>query len=96
MKPFAVAGVQMMVSAHEENISLMERYAAHVRQRFPWVDMLLFSELAAFGPDPHKAVPMPGDVETRLCDLAERHGLWLVPGSLFERRRRARSTTPRR
>ena len=95
MKPFAVAGVQMMVSAHEENISLMERYAAHVRQRFPWVDMLPFSELAAFGPDPHKAVPMPGDVETRLCDLAERHGLWLVPGSLFSGATGS-STTPRR
>ena len=39
MKPFAVAGVQMLVSAHEDNIPLMERYAAHIRQRFPWVDM---------------------------------------------------------
>ncbi len=86
MKSFAVAGIQMPVSAQEDNIPLMERYAAHIRQRFPWVDMLLFSELAAFGPDPHKAVPMPGDVEERLCAIARRQGLWLVPGSLFERR----------
>lgn len=86
MKPFAVAGVQMHVSAKDDNILSMERYAAHIRQRFPWVDMLLFSELAAFGPDPRHAVPMPGEVEARLCSIASRHGLWLVPGSLFERR----------
>lgn len=95
MNPFAVAGIQMPVSAQEDNIPLMERYAAHVRHRFPWVGMLLFSELAAFGPDPHKAVDLPGEAEARLCDIARRHGLWLVPGSLFERRDgRIYNTTP--
>lgn len=95
MNPFAVAGIQMPVSAQDDNIPLMERYAAHVRHRFPWVSMLLFSELAAFGPDPHKAVDLPGEAEARLCDIARRHGLWLVPGSLFERRDgRIYNTTP--
>lgn len=95
MNPFAVAGIQMPVSAQDDNIPLMERYAAHVRHRFPWVDMLLFSELAAFGPDPHKAVELPGKAEARLCDIARSHGLWLVPGSLFELRDgRIFNTTP--
>ena len=85
MKPFAVAGIQMSVSDHHDNIAAMERYAAHVRQRFPWVDMLLFSELAAFGPSPEHATPLPGEAEDRMCEIARRHGLWLVPGSLFER-----------
>lgn len=84
MKQFAVAGIQMHVSSHDDNLAAMERYAAHVRHRFPWVDMLLFSELAAFGPSPDKAVPLPGDVEQRLCAIARRHRLWIVPGSLFE------------
>ncbi len=84
MKPFAVAGIQMEVSAYEDNIVAMARYAAHVRQRFPWVDMLLFSELAAFGPNPSHAQPMPGNAEQRLCEIAKQHGLWLIPGSLFE------------
>lgn len=89
MSSFAIAGVQMPVSSHDDNIQTMERYAAHVRGRFPWVNMLLFSELAAFGPDPAKAVPMPGAVEERLAGIARRFGLWLVPGSLFEARGKA-------
>ena len=89
MTPFAIAGVQMPVSNHDDNIQTMERYAAHVRGRFPWVNMLMFSELAAFGPDPAKAVPMPGAVEERLQGIARRFGLWLVPGSLFEARAKA-------
>lgn len=86
MKRFAVAGIQMPVSAFDENITQMNRYLAHVRHRFPWVDMVMFSELAAFGPSPAKAVEMPGVDEIRLCEIAARHGLWLIPGSLFERR----------
>ncbi|MGB8419208.1 carbon-nitrogen hydrolase family protein [Paraburkholderia sp.] len=86
MKRFAVAGIQMSVSAFEENLSQMNRYLAHVRHRFPWVDMVLFSELAAYGPSPSKAEEMPGATEARLCHMAATHGLWLIPGSLFERR----------
>jgi predicted amidohydrolase len=84
MKPFAVAGIQMFVSDQQDNLAAMERYATHVRQRFPWVDMLLFSELAPFGPNPALAVPLPGDVEASLCAMARRHKLWIIPGSLFE------------
>jgi len=86
MKRFAVAGIQMSVSAFEENLGQMNRYLAHVRHRFPWVDMVLFSELAAYGPSPSKAEDMPGAAEARLCQMAATHGLWLIPGSLFERR----------
>jgi len=84
MKPFAIAGIQMEVSAQKDNIATMEAYAAHVRHRFPWVDMLLFSELAAFGPGIAHAQPMPGDAEQRLCEIARRYQFWLIPGSLFE------------
>lgn len=85
----------MRVSGNEDNILTMERYAAAIRGRFPWVGMLLFSELAAFGANPAHAVAMPGEVEQRLCRIARDHALWLVPGSLFERRHgRIYNTTP--
>jgi predicted amidohydrolase len=84
MAHFGIAGVQMAVSAFDENITRIGRYVAHVRQRFPWVRMLLFSELAPFGPSPAKAQPLPGDAESRLCAIAREHGVWLIPGSLFE------------
>ncbi|KWC91777.1 carbon-nitrogen hydrolase family protein [Burkholderia cepacia] len=85
MKYFSIAGVQMAVSAFEENLSQMNRYLAHIKHRFPWVDMVLFSELAVYGPNPAKAEALPGDTETRLREMAARYGVWLIPGSLFER-----------
>ncbi len=81
---FGVAGVQMSVSAFEDNVDKMGAYLRHIRVRFPWVRMVLFSELAALGPKHAKAEPLPGPTETRLCELARETGLWLIPGSLFE------------
>jgi predicted amidohydrolase len=82
---FGIAGVQMQVSAFDSNVELMGNYLRHIRQRFPWVRMVLFSELAALGPKHDKAEPLPGPAEARLCELARETGLWLIPGSLFER-----------
>ncbi|NDZ12591.1 carbon-nitrogen hydrolase family protein [Variovorax sp. WS11] len=82
---FGVAGVQMNVSAFESNVERMGNYLRHIRTRFPWVRMVLFSELAALGPKHDKAEPLPGPTEARLAELARETGLWLIPGSLFER-----------
>ncbi len=82
---FGIAGVQMAVSAFNDNVERMGAYMAHIRVRFPWVRMVLFSELAPLGPGHAKAEPLPGPTEGRLCELAQQHGLWLIPGSLFER-----------
>jgi predicted amidohydrolase len=82
---FGVAGVQMNVSAFESNVERMGNYLRHIRARFPWVRMVLFSELAALGPKHDKAEPLPGATEARLSELARETGLWLIPGSLFER-----------
>lgn len=82
---FGVAGVQMNVSAFEDNVERMGGYLRHIRSRFPWVRMVLFSELAALGPKHDKAEPLPGPTEVRLCALARETGLWLIPGSLFEK-----------
>src|SRR5439155_18960165 len=85
MTPFAVAGIQMTVSAEAENIAAMGKRLSHLMHRFPWVQMVLFSELCAFGPSPHHAQPLPGPAEAAFCEMAARHRIWLVPGSLFER-----------
>jgi len=82
---FGVAGVQMSVSAFDDNVERMGAYMKHIRTRFPWVRMVLFSELAPLGPRHAKAEPLPGPTETRLCALARETGLWLIPGSLFEK-----------
>jgi len=73
------------VSAFNDNVERMGAYVTHIRTRFPWVRMVLFSELCPLGPSHDKAEPMPGATEARLCEIAKRSGLWLIPGSMLER-----------
>lgn len=85
MTPFSIAGVQMNVSALNDNVPLMAYRLDALMARYPWVQMAVFSELCAFGPDPRNAQPMPGPAEQAFCDMAARHNIWLIPGSMFER-----------
>ena len=86
MTPFAIAGIQMLVSGEAENVTGMGKRLNLLMHRFPWVQMVLFSELAAFGPAPKHAQPMPGPAEAAFCEMAAHHRIWLIPGSLFEQR----------
>ncbi len=85
MTPFAIAGIQMQVSAVHENVSGMEHRLDILMTRFPWVQMVLFSELAPFGPLARFAQPLPGETEERFQLAARKHGVWLIPGSMFEK-----------
>jgi len=84
MTPFAIAGIQMYVSAARDNIAAMGHRLDIVMARFPWVQMVVFSELAPFGPLPGYAQPLPGPAEAAFCRMAAHHDIWLIPGSLFE------------
>lgn len=85
MVPFAIAGVQMHVSAARHNLDEMSHQLAVLVHRFPWVQMVVFSELAAFGPLIENAQPLEGAIDAAFRDMAVKHGIWLVPGSVFER-----------
>jgi len=50
MTPFAIAGVQMYVNALQSNVDGMIQRLDILMARFPWTQMVLFSELAPFGP----------------------------------------------
>ena len=84
MTPFAIAGIQMHISASHENVSAMGHRLDILMARFPWVQMVVFSELAAFGPLPGHAQTLPGPVEDAFREMAAKHRIWLVPGSMFE------------
>ncbi len=86
MTPFAIAGIQMPLSATTENLTAMGRRLDLLMARYPWVQMVLFSELAAFGPLPQFAQALPGPAEATFQAMAARHGIWLVPGSLYEKK----------
>jgi len=83
MTPFAVAGIQMQVS-NRDNISAMGERLDQLMNVYPWVQMVLFSELAPFGPNRDAAQTMPGPAEKIFQKFARRHSVWLIPGSYFE------------
>jgi len=85
MIPFAIAGIQMQVSATASNLAAMTQRVDVLMHRFPWVQMVVFSELCVLGPLRTTAQPLPGPIEQAFSELAARHGIWLIPGSMFER-----------
>lgn len=76
----------MYVSATHENVSAMKLRTEVALARFPWINMVIFSELAPFGPliDNHPET-MTDQIEI-FQELAVQHGIWIIPGSMFERR----------
>jgi deaminated glutathione amidase len=84
MTPFAIAGIQMHISAVEDNTDGMLHRLDILMSRFPWVQMVVFSELAPHGPLIETAQPFPNDTERKFQEAAARHRVWLIPGSMFE------------
>jgi len=84
MTPFAIAGVQMHVSGLSENVTAMRHQIDVLMGIYPWVQMVLFSELAPYGPLPKNAQSLPNATEESFQESAARHGIWLIPGSMFE------------
>ena len=85
MTPFAIAGVQMHVAAVNENVTALTKHVEVTLARFPWVQMIVFSELAPFGPLLKNHPKSTEATISAFCDLAARHGIWLIPGSMFQR-----------
>jgi predicted amidohydrolase len=85
MKPFAIAGIQMKVSATHSNLEMMKLKLDIAMNLYPWVDMVLFSELCAYGPLTYSAQEIPGYFEQEMQYMAKKYGIWLLPGSIFEK-----------
>lgn len=98
MRTLAVAALQTSPVPYDLETT-WQRYADQVRATrslFPHVglvvvpELLLAAEGPMLGPSPEDwmertAEPIPGPTTDRVCALARETGLWLIPGSLFER-----------
>jgi len=82
---FAIAGLQLELES-KNNLALICDEIRIVRKRFPWVDMIVLPELATFGTGLKLAQAMPGSAEQEYCALARETGLWILPGSLYEKK----------
>jgi len=85
MSQIAIAGLQLALT-QGDNLATIEKEIASTMARFPWLKMLVIGELAAFGSGKDFAQALPGPAEQFLCGLAKKYQVWLVPGSLYEKR----------
>ncbi|MFG0259793.1 MAG: carbon-nitrogen hydrolase family protein [Phycisphaerales bacterium JB041] len=84
MRPFAVAGLQLNISGRKSNYAHITDRIEMLMHLYPWVQMVVVSELATFGGWTGHAMASPNEVEEGYCRLAAKHSIWLVPGSLYE------------
>ncbi|MFE9426326.1 carbon-nitrogen hydrolase family protein [Kitasatospora sp. NPDC006697] len=97
MRTLAIAALQTRPVAHDLQATYhrFEEQVHAVRELFPHVRLVVVPELLLAAEPPllqgregwmeQVAEPVPGPLTDRLCALARRTGLWLVPGSVFER-----------
>lgn len=85
MIPFTIAGIQMNVSATQSNVEMMKTKLDIAMHLYPSIQMVLFSELCAYGPLTYHAEEVPGEFEKKMQGLAKKYGIWLLPGSIFEK-----------
>ena len=83
MTTFAIAGIQLDTS-YGDNLDAMSREIDITMKRFPWVQMIMFGELCPLGVDVASAQTLPGPIEKHFCSLAQKHRIWLLPGSMYE------------
>ncbi len=86
MTPFSIAGIQMNVSAAHSNVPMMKHKINVLTSVYPWVQMVMFSELCAFGPLTSHAKHFPCEAENEFCKIAKHHGIWLIPGTMFQKK----------
>jgi predicted amidohydrolase len=84
MSKFSIAALQLELTSGD-NRDTLESETRRALARFPWVQMVVFAELATFGAGTKFAEPMPGPTEERYRALARELGIWLIPGSYYER-----------
>ncbi len=77
--------MQLNLSGEHDNIAYIRKRLNLLMYVYPWVQMVVCSELAAFGPSPRRAQRLPGPAEDEFRDMAAQHQIWLIPGTLFEK-----------
>jgi predicted amidohydrolase len=85
-RPFSIAGIQMPVMANASNVPLMKHKLDVLMSVYPWVQMVMFSELCAFGPLTYYAEEFPNNTEKEFQAMAKKYGIWLIPGTMFEKK----------
>ncbi|MEW6991599.1 hypothetical protein AADZ91_13030 [Colwelliaceae bacterium 6441] len=81
MSHFSIAGLQLDLPCGD-NLDVIAKEIIKTKQRFPWLDMIVLSELSTYGPEKKYAEVFPSDAERFYSQLARENNVWLIPGSL--------------
>jgi len=89
MTTLNVAGLQLAFDnspekAGENNFKIIEKEINAAMARFPWIDLLVLSELASYGVKAIHAQEKGAELEQFYGKLAKKHGIWIIPGSYLE------------
>jgi len=84
MTNFTIAGLQLDLQTRQ-NLDLFRQKVRSTVKRYPFVQMIVTSELAICGAGVGYASPTLDEAEPVLCELARELNIWLIPGSLYER-----------
>ena len=83
MKPLSIAAIQLNL-ARKDNYTLLESKAREAVYRFPWLEMLVFSELAVGGAGASNTTFFLSEYLDKLKELAKELDVWLIPGSFYQ------------
>lgn len=83
MSHFSIAGLQLKLESGD-NLEVISEHIVKTKKRFPWVDMIVLTELCTYGPEKKYASTFPSDAERHYCKLCKDNNLWLITGSQYE------------
>lgn len=92
MSDFGIAGLQLEL-AQGDNLEQIRKEVIFTKRVFPWVKMIVLSELCAYGSNPEKSQVIPGPASELYARLASENEVYLVAGSLFQRENQSTHNT---
>ena len=88
-RSITIASIQMFVHKQKKkNMDEAEKYLKRINQLFPQVKLVIFPEFSFIDLDlkmKDQAEQIPGDSTRYFSKLAQEYGVWLIPGTMYER-----------
>ena len=81
MKNFSIAGLQLNLASFDNRELLTTKIKSTI-SRYPWVNMVVLSELAVGGPSRSKEFSLDNNLQ-HFSELASELDIWLIPGSFY-------------
>ena len=82
MKPFSIAALQLDLD-YSDNFDLVVEKTYQVAKRYPWVQMIVLSELAVGGSSRSLEFSLEKQLP-KFQDIAKELGVWYIPGSFYD------------